>query len=135
MYRYHFVYEDYNGVKREEDHYFDLSEPEIMRLNYSSAGGLAEAVERISQEQDGGRIIELFERIIQMSYGEKSEDGKLFVKSEEAKQRFIYSPMYPMLYMKLGTDAEFAAEFINAIVPKKADQKESNLKLTTTNAN
>lgn len=129
MYKHHFIYEDYNGVRREEDHYFDLSEPEIMRLNFSSAGGLAETVERISQEQDGGKIIELFERIIQMAYGEKSEDGKLFIKSEEAKQRFVYSPMYSQLYMKLGTDAEFASEFINAIVPKNSIPQEAQEKI------
>lgn len=118
MHKEHFVYEDYNGLKREEDKYFDLSEPDLMRLNVGSAGGLKALVEKITQEQDGHRIISLFEEIIQAAYGEKSEDGKLFVKDEEAKKKFIYSPMYPMLYMKLATDAKFASDFLNNIVPK-----------------
>lgn len=125
MFKEHFKYVDFNGVEREEDHYFDLTEPEIMRLNFSSAGGLKETVEKITQEQNGARIIELFERIIQMSYGEKSEDGRLFIKDEAALRNFIYSPMYTQLYMKLGTDAEYAQKFINGIVPKT----DNNLKL------
>ena len=78
MFKEHFEYEDYNGVKREEDHYFNLSQPEIVKLNFSSAGGLKETVLRLTQEQNGGKIIELFERIIQMSIGRKSEDGRRF---------------------------------------------------------
>lgn len=118
MHKEHFKYTDYNGMEREEDHYFDLSEPEIMRLNVGSAGGLKSLVEKITQEQDGSRIIALFEKLIQMSYGEKSEDGKLFIKDEVAKRNFIYSPMYPMMYMKLATNSDFASEFLRNIVPK-----------------
>lgn len=122
MFKEHFEYEDYNGVKREEDHYFNLSQPEIVKLNFSSAGGLKETVLRLTQEQNGGKIIELFERIIQMSIGRKSEDGRRFEKSPEIINDFVSTPMYPMLYMHLATDAEYATKFINAIVPKEVSE-------------
>lgn len=122
MFKEHFEYEDYNGVKREEDHYFNLSQPEIVKLNFSSAGGLKETVLRLTQEQNGGKIIELFERIIQMSIGRKSEDGRRFEKSPEIINDFVSTPMYPMLYMHLATDADYATKFINAIVPKEVSE-------------
>lgn len=122
MFKEHFEYEDYNGVKREEDHYFNLSQPEIVKLNFSSAGGLKETVLRLTQEQNGGKIIELFERIIQMSIGRKSEDGRRFEKSPEIINDFVSTPMYSMLYMHLATDAEYATKFINAIVPKEVSE-------------
>lgn len=122
MFKEHFEYEDYNGVKREEDHYFNLSQPEIVKLNFSSAGGLKETVLRLTQEQNGGKIIELFERIIQMSIGRKSEDGRRFEKSPEIINDFVSTPMYSMLYMRLATDAEYATKFINAIVPKEVSE-------------
>ena len=122
MFKEHFEYEDYNGVKREEDHYFNLSQPEIVKLNFSSAGGLKETVLRLTQEQNGGKIIELFERIIQMSIGRKSEDGRRFEKSPEIINDFVSTPMYPMLYLRLATDAEYATKFINAIVPKEVSE-------------
>ena len=118
MFKETFKYTDYNGVEREETHYFDLSQPDIMRLNYGSGATLKEIVEKITQEQDGGRIIELFEKIILASYGEKSEDGKLFIKDEAARRKFQYSPMYPQMYMRLATDAEYAARFVREITPK-----------------
>ena len=95
MFKEHFEYEDYNGVKREEDHYFNLSQPEIVKLNFSSAGGLKETVLRLTQEQNGGKIIELFERIIQMSIGRKSEDGRRFEKSPEIINDFVSTKSYP----------------------------------------
>lgn len=122
MFKEHFEYEDYNGLKREEDHYFNLSQPEIVKLNFSSAGGLKETVLRLTQEQNGGKIIELFERIIQMSIGRKSEDGRKFEKSPEIINDFVSTPMYPMLYMHLATDADYATKFINAIVPKEVSE-------------
>lgn len=126
MFHYHFKYTDYNGVEREEDHYFQLNMPEIIKLNFSSAGGLKDAIVRLTQEQNGAEIIELFERIIQMSYGKKSPDGRNFQKSSAILDSFVSTPMYPVLYMKLATDADFAAKFIEAIVPKDTMDKAAN---------
>jgi hypothetical protein len=118
MFKEHFEYEDYYGNKRSEDLYFDLSEPEVLDINFSAFGGLKETVERITQEQDGKKIIDLFKTIIEAAYGEKSMDGRLFIKNEEAKERFKYSKPYSILYMKLATDDKYAAKFLDAIIPK-----------------
>jgi hypothetical protein len=118
MFKETFEFKDYFGVDRKEDHYFQLSEPEVMQLNFSSVGNLKDTVEKITQEQDGGRIISLFEQIIQKAHGERSEDGRLFIKNKEALERFIYSPVYSMMYMKLATDADYAARFLREILPK-----------------
>lgn len=118
MFKETFEFEDFFGVKRKEDHYFQLSEPEVMQLNFSSAGNLKDTVEKITQEQNGARIISLFEEIILKAHGERSEDGRLFIKDEEAQKRFKYSPVYPIMYMKLATDAEYAAKFLESILPK-----------------
>lgn len=122
MFKHTFKYTDYNGVEREEDHYFDLTTPELMRLNFSSAGDFQETLHRITQEQNGKRIIELFESIIQMAYGEKSEDGRFFYKDEIRKQQFVCSPMYSQLYMKLATDNDFCMKFIKGITPPEAKE-------------
>lgn len=43
-------------------------------------------------------------------------------KSPEIINDFVSTPMYPMLYMHLATDAEYATKFINAIVPKEVSE-------------
>lgn len=52
-------------------------------------------------------------------YGEKSPDGKRFVKSEELSTAFSQTEAYSQLYMELATDADKAAEFINGVIPNK----------------
>lgn len=110
-------YTDYDGEEREETFYFNLSKPELTRMNFAAEGGLEKQVERIMQEKNGGRIIALFEDIIQKSYGVKSLDGRRFMKDPEQTRAFTETPAYEILYMKLATDADFAAKFIRGIVP------------------
>lgn len=41
------TYEDYNGVERKEDFYFNLTKAEIMEMEMSEAGGMSEMIKKI----------------------------------------------------------------------------------------
>lgn len=112
------TYTDYDGNTRTEDKYFNLSKPELIEMQASEAGGLEKKIEKISQEQDIAKIIELMKEIIQKSYGVKSDDGKRFIKNQEILDEFMQSEAYSELFMELATDANAASEFINGILPK-----------------
>lgn len=109
-------YVDYNGEEREEDFYFNLSRAEIIKLNYSHEGGLEEMISKIIKEKDVSKIYKLFTDILFMAYGEKSLDGKRFIKSEELSNAFIQTEAYSELVMKLIQDADYSAKFINGII-------------------
>ena len=111
-------YTDYNGVERNEDFYFNLSKAEITEMELSTAGGLAEMINKVVAAQDVPSIIKIFKELILKAYGEKSPDGKRFIKSEELSRNFSQTEAYSNLFMELATDAEKAAEFVNGIVPK-----------------
>lgn len=111
-------YVDYDGNEREEDFYFNLSKPEIYNLQLTTDGGLDKLIDKIIKAKDKAQIITLFEKIIKMSYGEKSPDGKRFVKDEELTKAFTQTEAYSQLYMELATDDKAAADFINGIMPK-----------------
>lgn len=111
-------YTDYDGNERKEDFYFNLSKPELIEMQTSEAGGLEKKIEKITQEQDVAKIIELMKEIIQKSYGVKSDDGKRFIKNQEILDEFMQSEAYSELFMELATDANAASEFINGILPK-----------------
>ena len=121
-------YTDYNGVERTEAHYFNLSKAEIMEMELSTVGGFAEMIEKIVAAQDTPSLIKLFKDIILKSYGEKSPDGKRFIKSNELATAFSQTEAYSTLYMELVTDADAAAAFINGIVPadvaKEAEKRQ-----------
>ena len=72
------------------------------------------------ETQDTPSIIKIFKDIILRSYGEKSPDGRRFIKSEELSRSFSETEAYSQLFMRMLNDAEFAAKFINGILPAEA---------------
>lgn len=117
------TYTDYNGVERTEDKYFNLSKAEIMEMEMSTAGGFAEMVQGIVKAQDAPAIMKIFKDIILKSYGEKSPDGKRFIKSKELSDEFSQTEAYSDLFMELCTNAEASAAFINGIIPADVAKK------------
>ena len=128
MFKKEMTYTDYNGTERTETFYFNLDERDITKMELSTAGGLDTYIKRISAEQDLPKIIELFEQLIDASYGVKSDDGKYFVKDKEALLKFKSTQAYSDLYMELATDADKAAEFINNITPNKPAEPQDHKK-------
>lgn len=124
------TYTDYNGVERTEDHYFNLSKAEIMEMEMGTAGGLAEMISKIVAAQDAPSIVKVFKDLILKAYGEKSPDGKRFIKSEELSTAFSQTEAYSNLFMELATNAEEGANFVNGIVPadmaKAASKEQTN---------
>lgn len=110
------TFTDYNGNERKRDFYFNLNKAEIMKMEMSTRGGLAERIQSIIDAQDQPAIIQIFEDLIQKSYGVKTPDGG-FVKRKEDLEDFISTEAYSVLFMKLATDADAASRFIKGIVP------------------
>lgn len=110
-------YTDYNGVERTEDFYFNLTKAEIMEMELSTDGGLAELITKIVNAQDAPAIIKIFKDLVLRAYGEKSPDGKRFIKSKEISEAFSQTEAYSQLFMELATDADAASTFVNGIVP------------------
>jgi hypothetical protein len=118
MFKDHRKYVDYNGETREEDFYFNLDERDITKMELGTHGGLDKLIAKITAEKDLPKIIELFEQLIDASYGEKTADGKYFIKDPEKLKLFKSTQAYSDLYMQLATDDKFAANFVNHVVPK-----------------
>ena len=111
------TYTDYNGMERTEDFYFNLSKAEIMEMEMSTSGGLAEMIQRVVASQDAPSIIKIFKDLVLKSYGVKSLDGKRFEKSEKLTTEFAQTEAYSILFMELATDSDAAAKFVNGIIP------------------
>ena len=111
------TYQDYNGVERTEDFYFNLTKAEIMEMEMSTEGGMADMITRIVSAQDTPAIIKVFKDLLLKSYGTKSPDGKRFIKSKELSDEFAQTEAYSVLFMELATDADAASNFVNGIIP------------------
>ena len=111
------TYTDFNGDEVKEDFFFHLSKAELVELEMSHDGGLSEAMTRIVDADDRGAIISEFKKIILMSYGKKSSDGKRFIKNATLREEFESSEAYSTLFMELVTVTDSAIEFMNGIIP------------------
>lgn len=111
------TYVDYNGVERNETFYFNLSKAEVMEMELGVVGGMTEMINKIIDTKDTPGLIKLFKKIVLKAYGEKSADGKRFIKNEELSTAFAQTEAYSILFMELATNAEAAAEFVNGIIP------------------
>jgi hypothetical protein len=113
----------YKNFKDEEvtkDFQFYVSKADLAALGLGAEkdGGMETLLRRIVATNDGGRLTELFEQLIMLSVGEKSEDGELFIKNDEIKKKFRYSEAYSELFIELVTDTDKMIEFVNGIVPE-----------------
>ena len=118
-------YKDYLGNQRKEDVYFNLSEAEIMEMELSKEGGFDQWITRIANAQNTPELIKLFKQLILMAYGERSLDGKSFLKKDPAtgrplSEQFEQTAAYSVIFMELATNTEAATEFINKVIPENA---------------
>lgn len=110
-------YTNFNGEEEEEVFFFHLSKAELVELELSQEGGLQQWLMNVVAAEDGKAIIAEFKKIILGAYGQKSADGKRFVKNQQLRDEFESSEAYSVLFMELVTDAEKAAEFVNGVIP------------------
>ena len=115
------TYTDYDGNQRTEDFYFNLSKAELTEMEMSYSGGLDKIIKNIIAAQDNKQIIAIFKDLILKAYGEKSPDGKHFVKSKEISTAFSQTEAYSELFMELATKSDAAAAFVNGITPTFVD--------------
>ena len=116
-------YVDYNGGERTEDYCFHLNKAELAEMQLTTDGGMDVMIDRIVKSKDQKELIALFKKILFMSYGEKSPDGKRFIKSSELSLAFSQTEAYANLFMDLATDEEKAVKFVNGILPPDLAEK------------
>lgn len=119
MYKKTVTYEDYNGVTHTEDFYFNLNKVELAELEFSVGPGesLSGSIESTLKANDYGTIISTIKKMLLMSYGEKSSDGKRFIKNDKLREDFEQSPAFETIFWEFGMNGESFAEFIAAVIP------------------
>ena len=117
-------YTDYDGNQRTEDFYFNLSMAELTEMQMGVEGGMRGYIQRIMAANDQTALMKLFKDVLLLTYGKKSDDGRLFLKNDTIRAEFEAHPAYSMIYMDLVTDEAKASAFVNGIMP--ADMPKQN---------
>lgn len=127
------TYTDFDGNDRTEDFYFNLTRAELAEMEWSTEGGMAQYIKRITDAQDIKALLDIFKSLICKSYGVKSLDGKRFVKNSEVLEEFKQTNAYSDLFMELATDEDAAAAFVNGIIPDDIDIEEAKKEFAANN--
>lgn len=125
------AYTDYNGNEREETFYFNLTKKELRDMENSVEGGLVNKLKSIVTDVENspndteklGRMLNVISAIILSAYGEKSDDGKRFIKRRDGRQlseEFEESAAYEVLFEELISSESEMSKFIVGMLPSGA---------------
>ena len=112
------TYTDYDGMERTEDFWFNLSKTELTKLDAELPGGVLGVLRKIIDKKDRKALVDFIETLILRSYGEKTLDGKRFVKTPDMAEEFMQTPAYDELFMSILSDTDSQTSFINGVIPQ-----------------
>lgn len=115
------TYTDFNGTDRTEEVYFNISKAEL--IDMSADDTFVRTITKIVAANDKTKIYNLFKDVLFMAYGEISDDGRRFIKSDELSLAFSQTVMYDKIMDELTSDADAAGKFINELLPKEMREK------------
>ena len=127
MYKTSVKYENFNGVEKERTLYFNLTNQELAEMKFATNGDFEDIIDEVIKNKDYVKMLKVFEELIKKSYGEKSEDGEYFDKSEQVFNRFKYSNAYDAFMDKLMTKEDELQNFVFNVIPKSlSDEAKKN---------
>ena len=124
-----FQFKGYDGKDHEETWWFNLSEDELYKMELGNLGGMNGMMNRLLRQEKPGELVDMFERIILGAVGERSVDGRKFMKRRkpgepwgEVAEDFRETPAYAQLFLELVSSGEALAEFLKGAIPEEVAQ-------------
>lgn len=125
-----FEYKGYDGQMHKDVRWFNLSEAELYELDLSSVHGFTGTMNRLLSAERTKEIVDMFKSIILGSVGERSADGRKFLKNDDIRADFYQSKAYSDLFVELVSSGEKLAEFLRGAIPEeirvKMEEAEKN---------
>lgn len=118
-----FTYKGYDGEMHTDTWLFNLTQADLLKLNMGSFGGLDDLMKRMIREDRPKELVDMFEALILSAVGEKSPDGRRFIRTQEIRDEFYQTEAYSQLFTELVTNGEKLKAFILAIIPDEISAK------------
>ncbi len=124
MIRKEIQFTNFNDEKETGVFYFNMSKGELVMQQMSAIDQHTESfqdkLEKIAKNLQGHALVATLKEIIFDAYGEKTTDGKQFVKIRDGKhivENFLSSGAYSELVVELLSSAQGMADFVNGLMP------------------
>lgn len=133
MYKKTIKFHDLDGNDVVQDFYFNFTETELSVMELSQKGGLIALANKITNEQDGEKLMQLFQELILGAYGIKSSDNIHFLKEDPIDHHrysddFKQTDAYNQLFLEFARDDKAASDFFNGVIPANARDKVEDMR-------
>ena len=115
-------YKDFLGNDQVDSLYFNISESEMYEFAKENQKFSPDYLRYILENGRGIDLVDVIREIIVLAYGELSDDGKKFRKSNERALEFVQSAAYDALFERLVNSEEndnFVMDFLIGVFPDK----------------
>lgn len=118
------VYLDYNGVKQTETFFFHLSKTVItdhlvsLMADFTELNDLLNGPKKELTLPETIKILDAIKKMVKLSYGERTPDGKRFRQTDEIWDDFRFSPAYDALLTDFMEHPDEGMLFLNAVMPQ-----------------
>ena len=121
MFKIHQKYTDFEGHEREEDLYFNFTEPQLREFLDKDPSFTEKNLANLIATRDAKQMLEALQKLIIAAYGERAQDGKVFRKNPDITEDFKYSAAFAQLMddIMYKGDVETVKNFILNIFPSK----------------
>ena len=145
MYKKTITYNDFDGNKRTEDAYFNLTKSEMIEFALDLPDGVPDTVDKDTLEKNADMaasklanmlgkkgVYNFIKDLVLKSYGVKKEDGRRFAKVDENGRplyiEFAQTMAFEAVMEEFRTNDVAAAEFVKAVIPGDTSSKIPSLK-------
>lgn len=125
MFKKTITYTDFDDNQRTESYYFHMNKAEaydwLLGLPAETRAKMQAAVEEQNTSLTESEVLAMMHYIrdlILTSVGEKSEDGRRFIKTDDYSKEFSQTEAFAQIYSELMENSDEASAFINGVMPK-----------------
>lgn len=139
------TYNDFDGNKRTEDAYFNLTKSEMIEFALDLPDGVSDTVDKDTLEKNPDMaasklsnmlgkkgVYNFIKDLVLKSYGVKKEDGRRFAKQDENGRplyiEFAQTMAFEAVMEEFRNNDVAAAEFVKAVIPGDTANKIPSLK-------
>lgn len=102
-----------SGEEETAELYFHLNKPELVEMS-----GEVDDLKEIMNSGDNVKMFTKIKDVILRAYGERSSDGKRFIKSPEITKAFEQSEAFSEFMFELASNEEIQIRFFKGLFPE-----------------
>ena len=118
MFKKTITFTGFDEVEHTQDFYFHLPTADVTAM-LQPGSDFTKRLQAIQKSESVSEVVKFYKELITQACGVRSEDGKRFIQTQEAKSELLDTPALDELLLELMLDSNKPLEFLTSLLPKK----------------